>query len=134
MSDVKHRTLSAKDTAVSIETTIDQLDTNLQTTTGNIDTVFDNAVKALEHRRTELRDKSHALAREKKKRLENQLDGINIHINIMEDANELSANIATYGSQTEFLFSKDTIIERLNHLRDEFANSTRYRTTTTISS
>ncbi|KAH3888175.1 tripartite motif-containing protein 45-like [Dreissena polymorpha] len=119
MSDVKHRTLSAQDTAVSIETTIDQLDTNLQTTTGNIDTAFDNAVKALERRRTELKDKSHANAREKKKRLENQLDGINFHINSMEDANEFSANIATYGSQSEFLFFKDTIIERLNHLRDE---------------
>ncbi|WAR02886.1 TRI45-like protein [Mya arenaria] len=119
MSDVKHRTLSAQDTAASIETTIDNLDTSLQHTTHNIDTAFDNSIKALERRRSELKDKAHARAREKKKRLENQLDSINFHINSMEDANEFSANIATYGSQSEFLFFKDTIIERLNHLRDE---------------
>lgn len=119
MSDVKHRTLSAQDTATSIETTTENLDSNLQIAITNIDTAFDSAVKCLERRRVELKDKAHARTRDKKKRLESQMDSINFHINSMEDANEFSGNITMYGSQSELLFFKDTIVDRLNFLRDE---------------
>jgi len=119
MSDVKHRTLSAKDTAASIESTLENIDSNLLSTTSNIDHAFDISIKALERRRTELKDSAHVRAKEKKKRLESQLESINFHVRSMEDANVFSSNIASYGSPSEFLFFKDTIIDRLNHLRDE---------------
>lgn len=119
MSDVKHRTLSAQDTSLSIENTMANLDVSLNHATSQIDAAFDSCIKALERRRTELKDKAHAKAKDKRKRLEGQLDGINFHINSMEDANEFSHNITNYGSHSEFLFFKDTIIERLNNLRDE---------------
>lgn len=119
MSDVKHRTLSAQDTTSSIDNTTENLDSNLQLAIANIDSAFDGAVKALERRRVELKDKAHARSRDKKKRLENQMDSINFHINSMEDATEFSGNITMYGSQSELLFFKDTIFDRLNFLRDE---------------
>jgi uncharacterized protein YdcH (DUF465 family) len=119
MSDVKHRTLSAQDTATSIENTVDGLDTNLHLTITNIDSSFDAAIKALERRRVELKDNAHARIREKKKRLDSQMDSINFHIACMEDANEFSGNITLYGSESELLFFKDTIVDRLNFLRDE---------------
>ena len=119
MSDVKHRTLSAQDTANSIETTMENLKINLNSVTSNIDTAFDNSIKALERRRNELKDKAHAKVKDKTKRLETQLDSLNFHINSMEDANEFATNIANYGTDSEFLFFKDTIINRLNSLRDE---------------
>ena len=119
MSDVKHRTLSAQDTANSIETTMENLKINLNSVTSNIDAAFDNSIKALERRRNELKDKAHAKVKDKTKRLETQLDSLNFHINSMEDANEFATNIANYGTDSEFLFFKDTIINRLNSLRDE---------------
>lgn len=118
-SDVKHRTLSAQDTANSIEATLENLKINLSTVTNNIDTAFDNSIKALERRRNELKDKAHAKVKDKTKRLETQLDSLNFHINGMEDANEFAGSIAMYGTDSEFLFFKDTIINRLNTLRDE---------------
>ena len=119
MSDVKHRTLSAQDTGNSIESTLESLKMNLNTVTTNIDTAFDNSIKALERRRNELKDKAHARVKDKTKRLETQLDSLNFHINSMEDANEFATSITTYGTDSEFLFFKDTIISRLNNLRDE---------------
>ena len=119
MSDVKHRTLSAQDTATAITTTIDALDANLKQASNQIDATFEYAMKALELRRGELKDNAHAKVREKKKRLENQLESINFHINSMEDASEFSSNLSTFGSKSEVLFFKDTVMERLNHLRDE---------------
>lgn len=119
MSDVKHRTLSAQDTANSIESTLENLKINLNTVTTNIDTAFDNSIKVLERRRNDLKDKAHAKVKDKTKRLETQLDSLNFHINSMEDANEFAVNIANYGTDSEMLFFKDTIISRLNALRDE---------------
>lgn len=119
LSDVKHRTLSAQDTAIAISTTIENLDASLKQTACTIDAAFDTCVKSLERRRTELKDKAHAKVRDKKKRLEKQLESINFHINSMEDASEFSSNLTTFGSQSEFLFLKDTVIERLNHLKNE---------------
>lgn len=119
MSDVKHRTLSAQDTASSVATTLDNLDTNLKQTTNQIDSMFDGALKSLERRRTELKDKAYARMKDKKKKLENQMESITYHINSMEDATEFASNLSTYGSLSEYLFFKDTIIDRLNNLRDE---------------
>lgn len=119
MSDVKHRTLSAQDTITSIENTRENLDANLHQTTKEIDASFDNAIKALERRRTELKDQAHAKSKEKKKRLDSQMDSITFHITSMEDAIEFAGNLTMYGSQSEVLFFKDTIVDRLNFLRDE---------------
>ncbi|KAL4224846.1 hypothetical protein ACF0H5_015542 [Mactra antiquata] len=119
MSDVKHRTLSAQDTTTSIENTLENLDSSVRHTTNNIDTSFDNAVKALERRRNELKDQAHAKVKEKRKRLESQMDSINFHVTSMEEANEFAGHMTTYGSQAELLFFKDIIIDRLNFLRDE---------------
>ena len=119
MSDVKHRTLSAQDTATAIQETLNGLDTNVQATTSQIDAAFDSCVKALDRRRAELKDMAYAKSKEKKKRLTAQLDSINFHTDCMEDGNEFSGVIANYASPAEFLFFKDTIIERLNNLRDE---------------
>lgn len=119
LSDVKHRTLSARDTAAAITSTIDNLDTNLKQSTSMIDAAFDSCVKLIERRRAELKDIAHTKVTEKKKRLDNQLESINFHIDSMEDASEFCSNLANFGSQSEFLFFKDTVMERLNNLRDE---------------
>ncbi|KAK3602621.1 hypothetical protein CHS0354_034205 [Potamilus streckersoni] len=119
MSDVKHRTLSAKDTITAIDNTVDGLDSALKKITKEIDNAFDECVKALDRRRDELKDKLHTKVKEKKKILDKQLDSICFHKNNMEDSYEFSNNMANYSTNSEFLFFKDRIIHRLNELREE---------------
>lgn len=116
VSQLKHKQLTADDTLTIVEDIISKLDIVQEKLTEDIDIAFDRCQKKIDKRREEIKNELLDVISMKKKRLQDQMNVLNVLKRNLEDSSEYVACSSTYASPSEFMNLKDQIIERLEDL------------------